>query len=189
MCSPRTGDFKVQIMKKMSFCLKTLLFKSNAHLLTILLLSTVLSMVPLTTKSEIAEASSAHSRIFVNEEYLEELLIIQENTIKSLSSPINSTDVARTMNVIVTGYSSTPEQTDSTPFITASGSRVRDGIVATNLLPFGTKIRIPEIYGDKIFTVEDRMHSRKTVNVDIWFASYWEAKTFGITDSYIEVLN
>jgi 3D (Asp-Asp-Asp) domain-containing protein len=91
--------------------------------------------------------------------------------------------------MIITAYSSTPEQTDSTPFITASGKNVADGIVANNMLPFGAKIRITEVYGDKVFTVEDRMHQRKgNYHLDIWFPEYLEAKNFGAKITYIEVL-
>ncbi len=93
-----------------------------------------------------------------------------------------------TREVWITAYSSTPDQTDDTPFITASGTRVRDGIVATNLLPFGTKIQIPELFGDKVFTVEDRMHERKTNNVDIWMETRSEALRFGVAYSKILVL-
>src|SRR3989344_4334376 len=63
-------------------------------------------------------------------------------------------------DVTITAYSSRPEETDSTPFIAASGKRVFDGMVAANWLPLGTKVRIPELYGNKIFVVEDRMHAR-----------------------------
>ncbi len=88
--------------------------------------------------------------------------------------------------VTITAYSSTPDQTDSTPFITASNKHVRDGIVAANFLPFGAKIRIPEIFGDKIFVVEDRM--RSNVKVDIWFPTRQEALNFGARYSQIEIL-
>ncbi|MEK7138345.1 MAG: hypothetical protein AAB787_02435 [Patescibacteria group bacterium] len=97
-------------------------------------------------------------------------------------------EVANTLNLWVTAYSSTPEETDDTPFITASGSTVRDGIVATNLLPFGTKVMIPEHFGEKVFVVEDRMHSRKTNNLDVWMPSKQEALKFGITEAKILVL-
>jgi 3D (Asp-Asp-Asp) domain-containing protein len=88
----------------------------------------------------------------------------------------------------VTAYSSTPEETDDTPFITASGTRVRDGIVATNELPMGTKIKIPAAYGDKIFTVEDRMHARMKNKIDIWMPEKHLARKFGITRTEIVVL-
>lgn len=98
-------------------------------------------------------------------------------------------EVSKTIKMVVTAYSSTPDQTDSTPFTTASGKQVTDGIVANNMLPFGTKIRIPELYGDKIFVVEDRMHSRKgKYHVDIWFPEYKQAKNFGAAVTKIEIL-
>jgi len=101
----------------------------------------------------------------------------------------NSYEIIKKIKMIITAYSSTPEQTDSTPFITASGKNVADGIVANNMLPFGAKIRIPEVYGDKVFTVEDRMHQRKgNYHLDIWFPEYLEAKNFGAKITYIEVL-
>lgn len=94
----------------------------------------------------------------------------------------------QTMKVWITAYSSTPEETDDSPFITASGTRVRDGIVATNLLPFGTKIKIPQLFGDKIFVVEDRMHRRKTNHVDVWMPTKSKAKRFGIAHTEVAVV-
>jgi 3D (Asp-Asp-Asp) domain-containing protein len=93
------------------------------------------------------------------------------------------------MNVIITAYSSTIQETDESPFLTASGSYVKEGVAANNLLPFGTRIRIPEIYGDKIFIVEDRLNPRVGFyHVDIWFPSHQEAETFGAQRTYIEIL-
>jgi len=57
------------------------------------------------------------------------------------------------------------------------------------LFPLGTKIRIPGLYGDKIFVVEDRMNKKKGNNhFDIWFPSKSLAKNFGVKTTYIEVL-
>ena len=84
-----------------------------------------------------------------------------------------------TKRVWLTAYSSSVDETDDTPFITASGKTVRSGIVAANFLPFGTKIKIPSVFGDRIFVVEDRMHSRKQGIVDIWMPSKKEALRFG----------
>lgn len=91
--------------------------------------------------------------------------------------------------VAATGYSSTPEQTDSTPFITAAGTHVRDGVVAANFLPFGTIIKIPELFGNKTFIVEDRMHSRYQLNIDIWFPEKDLAKEFGLKVVRIEIVS
>jgi 3D (Asp-Asp-Asp) domain-containing protein len=82
--------------------------------------------------------------------------------------------------VTVTAYSSTVDQCDSSPFITASGSRVRDGIIATNALSFGTKVKFPSVFGDKVFVVEDRMNARYSDRADIWFETREEAKQFGV---------
>ena len=117
-------------------------------------------------------------------------VVSQDNTLMSLSNPTNPpVDVVRRFPVVLTGYSSTPGQTDNSPYITASGTFVRDGVVANNLLSFGAKIRIPELYGDKIFIVEDRMSSKKGYyHVDVWFPDYWQALSFGAKKAYIEVL-
>lgn len=96
--------------------------------------------------------------------------------------------IVKTYNVRATAYSSTPDQTDDTPFITAKGTYVRDGIIAANFLPFGTKIRIPEIYGEKIFVVEDRMNRRYWYNIDIWFPERHQALTFGSQRVTIEIV-
>jgi len=88
----------------------------------------------------------------------------------------------------VTAYSSTADQTDSTPFITASGTNVRDGIVACNFLRFGTRVRFPQLYGDKIFVVEDRMALKNSHKIDIWFITRNEAKEFGVKYLQVEIL-
>ena len=106
-------------------------------------------------------------------------------------------EVVNTITAELTGYSSTVDQTNSEPFITASGARVRDGIVAANFLDFGTEIRIPEYFGDKVFVVKDRMNTRYNSPrdgsydgyIDIWFGSRQEANNFGRVRGKIEILN
>ena len=118
------------------------------------------------------------------------LVIIQGNSLLPISNPRNPESLAiQKLRVVITAYSSTIWQTDSSPYITAAGTRVKEGIVANNILPFGTKIRIPELYGNKVFVVEDRMSWKKgNYHIDIWFSSYQEAKNFGAKRTYIEVL-
>ena len=121
---------------------------------------------------------------------LESLVIIQRNSILAITEPSNpEAQAIRKIRVVITGYSSSPWETDDTPYITAAGTWVRDGIVANNYLPFGTEVRIPELFGDKIFVVEDRMHWRKgNYHIDIWFPSRWQALNFGVKRTYIEIL-
>lgn len=100
-----------------------------------------------------------------------------------------SKKAVKTIQVVVTAYSSVPNQTDDTPFITASNKYVRDGIIANNLLPFGTKVRIPKLYGDKIFVVEDRMNKKKgNYHIDIWMPNTPLAVNFGVKTADIEIL-
>lgn len=103
-------------------------------------------------------------------------------TIKT-ASKINS---VATLMVTASAYTSTPYQTDSTPFITANGEHVYWGGVAANIIdtngrniPFGTKIMIPKLFGDQIFTVNDRMNRRYKNNVDLWFPNITDAREFG----------
>ena len=84
----------------------------------------------------------------------------------------------------ITAYSSTPDQTDDTPFITASNQRVRWGIVACNDLPFGTKV---EIDGLGMFEVQDRMNSRHDNEMDIWFPDRVSALEFGKQERFVWV--
>ena len=105
----------------------------------------------------------------------------------SLLAP-NELSLTRSMEVIITAYSSTEDQTWGDPFITASGNHVRSGIVAANFLPFGTKIRIPELFENKVFIVEDRMHPKNDGKVDIWFPTREQALYFGVQKSRIEIL-
>ena len=92
------------------------------------------------------------------------------------------------VKAVITAYSSRVEETDDTPFTTAAGTKVRPGVVAANWLPLGAKIRIPELFGDQVFTVEDRMHARMDGKVDVWFSSTNEALRFGTKSARVEIL-
>ncbi len=141
-----------------------------------------------------AKKAEADIELVADEQTLTELInglpLLQDNSFLPVSSPLDNEEVVvRKMKVVVTAYSSSPWQTDDTPFVTASGTGVREGVVANNLLPFGTKIRMPELYGSQIFVVEDRMkRDRSKYQFDVWLPSYREAKNFGAKATYVEVL-
>lgn len=167
-----------------------LLGQKKAILITgIGILLTAISILALNPINSEAEADSDHSGVTIKP-LQEEMVTLQSNTLVSVSTtPVFDLDKIRTVRVVVTGYSSTPCQTDDTPFITASGSRVADGIVANNYFPFGTKIRIPEIFEDKVFIVKDRMHwTKDNYHFDVWFPEYEEALHFGVKNTQIEIL-
>lgn len=104
-----------------------------------------------------------------------------------LKTPKNYTET-KSFPVVLTGYSSEPGQTDETPYITASGAYVREGIAAANFLPLGTAFRIPKLFGNQVFIVKDRMAERFSERIDIWFPAKDLAKHFGIKTAMIEVL-
>jgi 3D (Asp-Asp-Asp) domain-containing protein len=108
--------------------------------------------------------------------------------VTSLSAKSPTEREFRTVSVKVTCYSSTPDQTDDSPFITASNKHVREGIIAANKLPFGTKVQFPELYGDQVFVVEDRMHSRFNDRMDIWMPDRASAQACGLTRTTAVVL-
>jgi 3D (Asp-Asp-Asp) domain-containing protein len=80
-------------------------------------------------------------------------------------------------NILVTGYSSTPDQCWGDPFQTASGTRVHRGTMACPpQYPFGTKIEIENV---GTFICEDRGGAIKGSHFDMWFTSRGEALNWG----------
>ena len=149
------------------------------------------------TLSPVIPYLTANFRLSGSEEKSElKLTLIHRNFLAAYNSPESKTSgnsknlsaKIRELVVSITAYSSTPDQTDDTPFITARGTYVRDGIIAANFLPFGTKIKIPELFGDKIFIVEDRMNSRYWHKIDIWFPERHDALEFGIKTAKIQII-
>jgi 3D (Asp-Asp-Asp) domain-containing protein len=121
----------------------------------------------------------------------QEEVFFQGNTLVAQNLILEKDSLGQKIKIfaIVTGYSSTEEETDDSPFITASGKSVQDGIIANNFFPFGTKIKIPELFGDKIFVVEDRMKKGKLKShFDVWFDEKEKAKNFGINFTWVEIV-
>jgi 3D (Asp-Asp-Asp) domain-containing protein len=110
------------------------------------------------------------------------------NTATAASVPRST---GRSALVHSTAYNSTPGQTDSTPYITATGTRVRSGVVALSRdllgrFPYGTRISIEDMSGryssalrGRVFIVEDTMHPRIANTVDVWMGSRGEAMAWG----------
>jgi len=151
-----------------------------------------LSFSPVLAPSYLSEAEAGF-RVSLPQTPIVGTPIIQENSFLTSANHYlpenNGIIVLETIPMTITAYSSSIRETDNTPFITAAGTQTRDGVIASNLLPFGTKVRIPRLFGDKIFVVEDRMNKRMgNFQVDIWFPSSELAKNFGIKNTYIETI-
>ncbi len=92
------------------------------------------------------------------------------------------------VEAIVTAYSSSPDETDATPFTTASGEPVSDGTVACPArYPFGTKVYI----SGKLYVCWDRLNPRyQDLEVwDIWMPSKAQAVQWGRRVLKIEVVD
>ncbi len=100
-------------------------------------------------------------------------------------------ELVRTVTIAVTSYNSEPGQTDSTPCITANGFNLCkhgiENVIATNYLPFGTKVKFPEYDADRIFTVQDRMNARYHKRADIWMKDKTDSRKFGIKNLKMEI--
>lgn len=90
------------------------------------------------------------------------------------------------IHVLATAYSSTRDQTDGNPFVTANGERVGPGTMAANFLPMGTTVKI----GDNTYVINDRMNARYNNKyvVDIWKPSRAEAMQHGARIMEMEVV-
>lgn len=92
--------------------------------------------------------------------------------------------------VTVTAYSSSSDQCDSTPHLTATGTPVRRGIIALSrdlLRRFNPEA--PFDWGDRVhveglgeFIVEDTMSGRFARRADIWFPDSRSATAWGVRE-------
>ncbi|MEM6428562.1 MAG: hypothetical protein AAF708_04920 [Deinococcota bacterium] len=116
----------------------------------------------------------------------------------------------RTYTVRATGYNSLAAQTDSTPFITATGATTRVGIIAVSRdllaedIPYGSLVRLTDLgnYYDgrgqgkhqdfldeqDTFIVEDTLHQRKENQIDVWFPRLGQARDWGVRQVELELV-
>ncbi|MFH1661782.1 MAG: hypothetical protein ABIA02_01675 [Candidatus Falkowbacteria bacterium] len=92
----------------------------------------------------------------------------------------------------MTAYNSEVGQCDDSPCITANGFNVCEhGIedtVAANFLALGTKVRIPNLFNERVFVVRDRMNYRYQNRMDVWMLNRSDAVNFGLKTAVVEVL-
>lgn len=117
------------------------------------------------------------------------------NVVASSSKIVASSSediVLRTSTHTMTAYNSEVGQTDDSPCTTANGFNVcKHGIedtIAANFLPMGTKVKIPELFGDRVFVVRDRMNKKHPNRVDVWMKDRPSAMKFGVKVAKIQVL-
>jgi len=94
----------------------------------------------------------------------------------------------KAMDVIATAYSPTYAETDSNPFVTASGLRSNYGVVAVDpkVIPLGTLMYV-EGYGYAV--AGDTGGAIKGNRIDVFFYSPWEANKWGVKRVKIYILD
>ena len=149
-------------------------------------ISTLSAPVITTTTTVVTEDAPADDTAEETEVTVEEVVI---EDVTATTSVIVRPVAIKNYRVSMTAYNSEVGQTDDSPFTTADGSHVRDGIIAANFLPFGTKVRFPTLFGDRVFEVRDRMNARYTSRIDIWMVNKKDAMQFGLKSNVpVEVI-
>lgn len=115
-----------------------------------------------------------------------------------LENTLGQARTGRSVIARATAYSSHAAQTDSTPNITATGTRTRPGVIALSrdllrVFPYGTRVTLQDVsgrynFGGRVFIVEDTMAARKVNSVDVWMPSYSQAINFGARSVRITAL-
>ncbi len=173
------ADFSYSMMKR----LKTVLKRSPVEVATLGVLVLLSGYFALPSA-----ARATASALSVGRSTALEVSAMQNATLPFGQLPTSGLrNPTYTMRVVASAYNSLPEQTDDTPFITANGTYVHDGVIAANFLPMGTLLKIPDYYGDQVFIVADRMNKRYDQRIDIWMEGVHEARQFGVRTVAIEV--
>lgn len=142
----------------------------------------------------IANADPMQHQMHYDEETVDLIVeAMQNDSLAHGTLPVaeDSVEPRSTFTIPLTAYTSDVAQTDDTPCITASGldvcERNIENVVAANFLPIGTRVRIPELFGDRVFYVEDRMNARYYYKMDVWMREIDDARTFGLQFATVEV--
>jgi 3D (Asp-Asp-Asp) domain-containing protein len=144
-----------------------------------------MALIALVLSVGIAQSASAGTKLiaeFSFEDFIEATALIAR-------SPLGIEERVKTE---ITAYTSDPRETDSTPCHTATNFNLcahnEEDVAAANHLPLGTRFMIPSLFGDRIFTVRDRMNVRYHDRIDLWFRDRERAKQFGLRHAEIVIL-
>jgi 3D (Asp-Asp-Asp) domain-containing protein len=107
-----------------------------------------------------------------------------------------------------TAYTSSPRETDRTPYVTATGMRTALGVIAVSrdllrTLPYGTRVRLKDLgsvqgrgkgrfdylFQNRVFVVADAMHPRMREKLDVWLPDRALALQFGRRLLEVEVVS
>jgi 3D (Asp-Asp-Asp) domain-containing protein len=125
----------------------------------------------------------------------------------AIAGALAQTGPKKVMVLQATAYTSSVRETDSTPFVTATGMRTRLGVLAVSpdllrVLPYGTKVRLKDLgtvqgrgrgqfsylFEGRVFVVADVMHPRMREKLDVWLPDRATALRFGRRLVQLEVV-
>jgi 3D (Asp-Asp-Asp) domain-containing protein len=166
----------------------------NRHALNLSVLSFVFVVGAYIFFPSIANADPLQEQMHYDKETIDLIIASMQNesvVFGTLPEAKDASEPRRTYTIPLTAYTSEVAQTDDTPCITASGldvcERNIENVVAANFLPIGTRVRIPELFGDRVFYVEDRMNARYYYKMDVWMRDIHDARLFGVKYATVEV--
>jgi 3D (Asp-Asp-Asp) domain-containing protein len=137
------------------------------------------------------ELYNIEKEIIQSEEILE-ATGTKQNLIVNKTKLNPKSKILKTSYHVITAYNSEASQCDASPCTTANGFNVcdhgKEDTIAANFLKFGTKVRIPEYFGDRVFVVRDRMNPKNPDKIDVWMVEKSSAIKFGVKYAKIEVL-
>ena len=126
---------------------------------------------------KIAYASVKAESPLIGEIYANTTALYNDNPIEK--------EVIDRFRAVVTAYSSAVDETDSTPYITADGRFVHEGLIACpRRYTFNTEVRI----GENVYVCGDRTALKYDGIFDIWKASKKEALKWGRRIVEVEIL-
>lgn len=141
------------------------------------------------TKANSTAINTASSTIIATSSPTQSVTATSSTPSIASSTPVK---VIRTSSHVITAYNSEVSQTDDDPCTTANGYNLcknnKEDSIAANFLKFGTKVRIPELFGDKVFVVRDRMNVKHANRIDVWMKDHGDAMKFGVKFAKIEVI-
>lgn len=165
----------------------------------------VLFYTPALADEAVSQANASDQELIINDTIVKDLNIDQEaakltspvsDQITGTSSPslpkLPDAKVKKTSVHVITAYNSEAAQTDDDPCTTANGFNVcehgQEDTIAANFLKFGTKVKIPELFGNRVFVVRDRMNKKHANRVDVWMKEKHDAISFGVKTATIQVI-
>lgn len=162
---------------------------SSFFLVTLILTSNSADAAYANIYTTVASKAVDHIMWFYKDSNNTEITIAIKTENNLVQTPeIQKIETKKKIWVTATAYSSTPWQTDNTPCITATGYDVCNktkNIMAVSQdlvrsLGYHKQVKLPSLYGDEIFYIEDTMNARFVNRIDIHHDSTKDAREFGL---------